>query len=341
MLYFACDYQEGAHEQVLLRLAETNYVSQPGYGKDYFCAAATEKIRLACAAPSADVFYIVGGTLTNAVVLSALLKPGEGVFCAQSGHINVHEAGAIENTGHVILQRPSHHGKLCPDDLEEWLDNHHAVGDYVHTVLPGAVYLSHPTEYGTLYTYAELKRISDLCKQHGLLLYLDGARLGYALACPENDLSLADISYLVDVFYIGGTKVGALCGEAVVFPRANAPKHFMNHMKRSGAVMAKGRVLGVQFDALFTDDLYRRLGAVGIAQAKKLKELLHRKNIRMWLETPTNQQFVILENGHLKRLLEHVAPCVWGNYDDKHTIVRFTTSWATTDAMLEELEKWL
>lgn len=341
MLYFACDYQQGAHEDILLKLAETNYVSQPGYGTDCFTLAAEEKIRKACAAPAADVHFIVGGTLTNSVVLSALLKVGEGVFSAQSGHINVHEAGAIENTGHVILQLPSHQGKIHPEDLQAWLSNHHAVGDYVHTVQPGMVYLSHPTEYGTLYSYAELKRISDICKANDLLLYLDGARLGYALACPENDLSLADISYLCDVFYIGGTKVGALFGEAVVFPRANAPKHFKNHMKRCGAVLAKGRALGVQFDALFTDDLYVRLGRIGIERANELKAILHRKNIQFWLETPTNQQFVILENEHLKRIQKDVYPCVWGKYDEHSTIVRFTTAWSTPIEDLKELERIL
>ena len=252
MLFFENDYGEGAHEAVLKRLAETNGEQLSGYGTDPYCAAAREKIRAACDCPVADVDFLVGGTQTLAVGISSLLRRYEGVLAAQTGHVSVHESGAIEFTGHKVLTLPQKEGKISAGCLRSWLQNFYDDESHEHMVFPGMVYISHPTEFGTLYTKRELEDLSSVCRQYQIPLYVDGARLGYGLASPASDISLGDLSRLVDVFYIGGTKVGALCGEAVVFP-AGAPAHFMTMVKQQGALLAKGRLLGIQFDALFTD----------------------------------------------------------------------------------------
>lgn len=261
MLSFASDYTEGACEEILQKLAETNRESLPGYGMDRYCQSAARKIQEATGCPEAEIYFLVGGTQTNAVVISSILAPYEGVVAAQTGHVSIHEAGAIEYTGHKVLQLPEKDGKIDPADLQEYLQNFEADANHDHMVFPGMVYLSHPTEYGTLYSRKELQAISEICRSYEIPLYLDGARLGYGLAGEGNDLSLPEIAHLCDVFYIGGTKVGAFCGEAVVFgEKKNVPAHFITRIKQQGALLAKGRLLGIQFDVLFTDGLYERLG---------------------------------------------------------------------------------
>ena len=338
MVSFESDYIAGAHPKVLQRLVETNLEQLPGYGGDRYCESAKEKVRAACGCPEAGIQFIVGGTQTNMIVISSLLRPYEGVVAAGTGHVAVHEAGAIECSGHKVLELPAHEGKLSSADLEDYLRTFYADANHEHMVFPGMVYISHPTELGTLYTRAELEALSGLCKAYKLPLYLDGARLGYGVMSRRTDVTMADIARLCDVFYIGGTKVGALCGEAVVFPKNDAPAHFMTMVKQKGALLAKGRLLGVQFDALFTDDLYFELGAHAIGMAERLKTLIRGKGYRFQLESPTNQQFVILENSRMEALREKVAFSFWEKYDDTHTVVRFCTGWATTEEDMAALE---
>ena len=341
MISFESDYIAGAHPKVLERLAETNMEPLAGYGEDKYCQMAEEKIKKACNRPDAKVHFLVGGTQTNQVVISSMLADYEGVIAATSGHISVHEGGAIEFTGHKVLALEGNNGKLNPSDIDKYITTFHADGNHEHMVFPGMVYISHPTEYGTLYSKSELTAISNVCKKHNIPLFLDGARLGYGLASRQTDVSLPDIAELCDVFYIGGTKVGALCGEAVVFTHNNAPKHFITKMKQRGALLAKGRLLGIQFDTLFTNDLYMEISRHAIKMAEKLKSLLKEKGYRFYMESPTNQQFIILENDQMSKLAQNVCFSFWEKYDDSHTIVRFATSWSTTEDDLKELEKWL
>ena len=337
MISFENDYAEGAHPAVLQRLLETNLIQQPGYGADCWSQSAREKIRLACGAPDADVHFIVGGTQTNAVVIGTVLASYEGVIAAETGHINVHEAGAIEYTGHKVLTLPQYEGKIRADDLDAFLKAFYADGTHEHMVFPGMVYISHPTEYGTLYSRSELAAISRVCRAGGIPLFVDGARLGYGLTSPDTDVDLPFLASVCDVFYIGGTKVGALCGEAVVFPRGNAPKHFITMVKQRGAMVAKGRLLGVQFDTLFTDDLYRTVSAHAIRLAMKLREGFKAKGYPLLLDSPTNQQFVILTNEQFARLERDFRFCVWEPVDGGHTAVRFATSWATREEDVDAL----
>lgn len=335
MLFFENDYCEGAHPAVLQKLIETNMEKLPGYGTDHYCESAKEKIRAACSCPQADVFFLVGGTQTNAAVISALLRRYEGVIAPVTGHINGHEAGAVEYTGHKVLALPQKDGKLSAEDLKKFLETFHGDESREHMVFPGMAYISHPTEYGTLYTKAELEAISTVCREYEILLFLDGARLGYGLA-GDSDVTLEDIARLTDVFYIGGTKAGALCGEAVVFPQG-APKHFMTMIKQQGALLAKGRLLGIQFDVLFTDELYKKISKNAIQTANRLKEALREKGYKFFIDSPTNQIFVILENGQMERLSRLAVFSFWEKYDDTHTVVRFVTSWATRMEEVEEL----
>ena len=336
MLFFENDYGEGAHEAVLKRLAETNGEQLSGYGTDPYCAAAREKIRAACECPEADVYFLVGGTQTNAVVISSLLRRYEGVLAAQTGHVSVHESGAIEFTGHKVLTLPQKEGKISAGCLRSWLQNFYDDESHEHMVFPGMVYISHPTEFGTLYTKRELEDLSSVCRQYQLPLYVDGARLGYGLASPASDISLGDLSRLVDVFYIGGTKVGALCGEAVVFP-AGAPAHFMTMVKQQGALLAKGRLLGIQFDALFTDGRYQKISENAIRTASRLQDAFLEKGYELYLKSPTNQIFVVLENERMKELGRQAVFSFWEKRDETHTVVRFATSWATRMEDVEAL----
>ena len=341
MVSFVSDYIAGAHPEVLRRLAETNLEPLPGYGEDIYCEHARQKIRDAVGIPGAEVFFLAGGTQTNAVVISTLLADYEGVIAAKTGHISVHEAGAIEYTGHEVLELPQTDGKINADDLRRYLEVYYGDASHEHMTFPGMVYLSHPTEYGTLYSKAELAAVSAVCREYRLSLFLDGARLSYGLMSRNADLTLKDIAELCDVFYIGGTKVGALCGEAVVFTKGNMPKHFLTSVKKRGALLAKGRLLGVQFDALFTDDLYFRIGRHAIDMAEKLKEIFLAHGIPFFIDSPTNQQFVVLEDRQMEKLREKVLFEFWEKKDDTHTVVRFATGWSTSDSDLRALEEAL
>lgn len=343
MLSFESDYTEGAHPKILEKLCETNMEKLPSYGSDPYCESAKNKIRKACGCPEAEVMFLVGGTQTNATVIDAMLEKYEGVLAVQTGHVSVHEAGAIEYTGHKVLELPSHDGKMDAEELEEYLQKFWQDETHEHMVFPGMVYLSHPTEYGTLYSREELKAISVICQQFHIPLYLDGARLGYGLMSQETDVTLQVVAQYCDVFYIGGTKVGALCGEAVVFTKKNMPKYFMTMVKQHGALLAKGRLLGIQFDALFTDELYFKISKHAILMAQLLKEGFQEKGYEFYLESPTNQQFIVLENEEMERLKEKVSFGFWEKVDHKHTVVRFATSWATqkedVDRLMEVLEE--
>ena len=338
MISFENDYIQGAHPEVLKRLTETNLEPLSGYGTDPYCESAREKIRRECGCPEAEIHFLVGGTQTNAVVIDAMLKGFEGVAAADTGHVAVHEAGAVEYTGHKVLTIPHHSGKIDPGELKEYLEGFYQDANHEHMVFPGMVYLSHPTELGTLYSRKELEEISHICREYEIPLFLDGARLGYGLMSSDTDVTLQDVAQLCDVFYIGGTKVGALCGEAVVFPE-KAPRHFLTSVKQHGALLAKGRVLGIQFDTLFTDNLYFDISRHAIERAEELKRVLQEKGCTFAWESPTNQQFVILEDSTVRRLKEHVVFSFWEKADETHTVVRFVTSWATRKEEIEELSR--
>ena len=338
MLYFENDYCEGAHEAILKRLMETNMEKVPGYGQDPFCDKAKEKIKGACGCPDGEVYFLVGGTQTNAVVIASVLNRYEGVLSAVTGHVNAHEAGAIEFTGHKVLELPEKEGKIQATDLKDLLETFYGDENHEHMVFPGMVYISHPTEYGTLYSKQELKDLSAVCREYKIPLYMDGARLIYGLVSEGTDLTLQDIAQLCDCFYIGGTKAGLLCGEAVVFTGKNMPAHFLTRVKQHGALLAKGRLLGVQFDALFTDDLYLKIGKNAITTATVLKNGLKEKNYEFYIDSPTNQIFVVLDNVQMKKLSEQVVFSFWEKKDDSHTVIRFATSWATR---MEDVHKLL
>ena len=341
MLSFESDYIKGAHPQILSALYKLNEEPFAGYGEDKFTKSAKQKIAAACNTDAKDIFFLVGGTQTNAVVIATMLKAYEGVIAAQTGHINVHEAGAIEHTGHKVLPLPAHFGKIRSQDLSVCLKTFYADENYPHMVFPGMVYISQPTEYGTLYSKAELNAIYAICKEYKIPLYIDGARLGYALASTENDVSLPELAQLCDAFYIGGTKVGALFGEAVVMTRNNAPSHFITRVKQHGALLAKGSLIGIQFDTLLTDNLYFKISKNAIDSAHQLIEILEKKGFKFFLKSPTNQQFVIVNNDKLQKLREHVATGFWEKYDENSRVIRFATSWATTQDELIKLKEIL
>lgn len=341
MVSFQSDYIMGAHPEVLKQLCRTNLIAAPGYGSDEFCESAKEKIRSYCECPDADVWFLVGGTQTNAVVISTMLERYHGVIAASTGHIGFHEAGAVEYTGHKVLLLPHHNGKIDAGELDEYIKGFYCDDNHEHMVPPGMVYISHPTEYGTLYSKDELSAISAVCREYEIPLFLDGARLGYALASYSADLSMPEIAERCDVLYIGGTKVGALCGEAIVFTKKNTPRHFLTQIKQQGALIAKGRLLGVQFDTLFTDDLYFKISRHAIDMAERLKRMLSAKGYEFYIDSPTNQQFVVIDDDKLAALREHVAVGFWEKLDGNRTVIRFATSWATTSEELDELEKHL
>ena len=341
MLSFQSDYIMGAHPEILKALERTNLVAAAGYGSDEFCESAKKKIISACGCPDADVWFLVGGTQTNAVVISTMLDRFEGVIAAETGHIGFHEAGAVEYTGHKVLLIPHHQGKIDADELSAYIKGFYNDANHTHMVPPGMVYISHPTEYGTLYSKDELTRISSICREYSIPLFMDGARLGYGLMSYDTDLTLPDIAELCDILYIGGTKVGALCGEAIVFTKNNTPSHFLTQIKQQGALIAKGRLLGVQFDTLFTDDLYFKISRHAIDMAEKLKRLLTDKGYTFYINSPTNQQFVLIDDKKYAELQKHVNVGFWEKPDATHTVVRFATSWATTEQELSELEEYL
>lgn len=337
MLHFDSDYMETAHPAILERFMSIIGEQNTGYGQDQYSLQAAEKIAQACGKPDAYVKFLVGGTQTNSTVIDAFLRTYEGVIAVEQGHIAVHEAGAIESCGHKVLPIKGENGKIPADCLSVYLKDFYADETYEHMVQPKMVYISHPTEDGTLYSKAELTALKEICNQYHLYLYLDGARLGYGLTAPNSDLTLEDIADLCDAFYIGGTKVGAMCGEAVVIPDPNLLPFFFTHIKQHGALLAKGWVLGLQFDTLFTDDLYFKLGKHANDMAQILKKGLKDKGYRFYIDSPTNQQFVIVSNEEMKRLSEHTTFGFWCKYDDDHTVIRFATSWATKESDLKKL----
>ncbi|MDW8758232.1 aminotransferase class I/II-fold pyridoxal phosphate-dependent enzyme [Streptococcus suis] len=342
MLHFENDYNKGSHPALLEALVVSNQEGLSGYGTDTYTKSAIKKIKLATACPQAQITFFTGGTQTNQIVISSMLASYEGVIAADTGHISTHEAGAIEFTGHKVMTLSHKDGKITANDVDSYIKDFYADANHAHMVHPGMVYISHPTEYGTLYSKSELEALSRVCRIHNIPLFLDGARLGYGLAARETDLDLPIIAELTDVFYIGGTKLGALMGEALVFTKNNQPKNFVSIVKHHGALLAKGRVTGVQFDCLFTDDLYLELGRHAIAMAEQLKEILQEKGYRFYLKSPTNQQFVIVKNEELTRLTEAgIAYGFWEKYDDSHSVIRFATSWSTSQEDLDELRKIL
>ena len=341
-LWFMSDYMEGACPEIMEALAATNLEHTPGYGTDEYCDQAREKIKEALSCPSAEVHFLVGGTQTNATVIDALLKGYQGVIAAATGHINVHESGAIEFGGHKILALHQKLGKISAADIEARVLAYNSDPSRDHTVMPGMVYISQPTEYGTLYSLKELREISRICRVYGIYLYVDGARLAYALACPENDVTMKDLAELADAFYIGGTKCGALFGEAVIFTRPGLAPHFVTTVKQHGAMLAKGRLLGVQFGTLFNRDkdgrlLYEKLGENGMRTAAKLRKAIESKGYRFLLDSPTNQIFVVMEDSRIEKLSQNVNFEFWERVDDTHSAVRFVTGWATTEEDIDGL----
>ena len=408
MISFESDYNNGAHPRVLEHLLATNDERTPGYGFDRFSERAKERIREACETPKAEIYFLPGGTQTNATAIDGMLLSHEAVICAETGHIAVHEATAVEASGHKVITLPSHDGRLWAADLERFMTVFEADESRDHCAQPGMVYITFPTEYGTLYSAEELMEIEQVCHRHELKLYIDGARLGYGLSGSEDSryevrgaldensfvegedsnlvprtshlaprenaprenaprkMTLPFLAHHCDAFYIGGTKVGALCGEALVFPRGDAPKGFFSIVKRHGALMAKGRLSGVQFDALFseertggevaaeqghteprvaaeqrlTEPLYFAISRRAVELALEMKKIFREKGYRLFIDSPTNQQFVVLPNDEMHRLEKEVIFTHWEPYDEGHTVCRFVTSWATTEddvARLREL----
>lgn len=337
MIRFECDYLEGAHPQIIEALAKTNLEQAPGYGTDRHCENARSLIRQACNAPEADVHFLVGGTQTNTVVISSILRPHQGVICADTGHINVHETGAIEAVGHKVLPIKSTDGKLSASQIETLIQAHFSDADHEHIVQPGMVYLSQPTENGTLYTKEELTKISLTCRAHSLPLYVDGARLGYGLASPANNISLPELASLCDAFYIGGTKVGALFGEAVVLLNPALKQDFRYLIKQKGGMLAKGRLLGIQFETLFTDALYFEISKHAVSLALTLKEAFVKKGIPLLHDSFTNQQFPILKQDNIRMLEKSYSFSLWSPLDGTQNALRFCTSWATPKEHVEKL----
>ena len=337
MLYFLSDYTEGAHPQVLRHLMDMYMVSLPGYGDDPHTEAAKATLCAACGRDDLQIWFLTGGTQTNQIAIDSMLRSYEGVIAADTGHINIHEAGAIEYSGHRVLPIPHVEGKLLAADLDRYMTEF--LNDEVreHLVQPGMVYISHPTEFGTLYSKAELTALSETCRRYGLPLYMDGARLGYGLMSPETDVTLSDVVELCDLFYIGGTKVGALCGEALVFTKSNMPPHFLTTVKQHGALLAKTRLVSQQFDALFTDDLYFQISRHAIELAMELKAACLAKGYELLMDSPTNQQFVILSKEQMERLRRDVQFNLWQWLPDGRVAVRFATSWATREEDVQAL----
>ena len=334
---FSSDYMEGAHPAILERLQQTNMEQISAYGRDPWSDSARTRIRAACEAPEADIFFLVGGTQTNLVVIDTMLRPWQGVIAARSGHVSTHEAGAIEYSGHKVIELSQQDGKLQAATILACLQAWQRDDNREHVVQPGMVYISQPTEQGTLYSIRELEAISSVCRKNGVYLYVDGARLAYALGCPENDVSLPDMARLCDAFYIGGTKCGALLGEAVVFSKHDTVPGFFTMMKQHGAMLAKGWVAGTEFDVLFTDDLYVELGCRANRIAKRIRETLLEKGYRLAFASPTNQIFIEIEDEKLRQLSEKITLGFWEHLNDERSIMRIAVSWATPEEHVEQL----
>ena len=338
MIHFDSDYMAGAHPEILEALVRTNLEHTAGYGNDPYTAEAKALIRKAVGAEDAQVFFLVGGTQTNATVIDGILARHEGVVAADSGHIAVHESGAIEASGHKVLTLPHHEGKLRAEDVERYIKDFYADETYPHMVAPGMVYISQPTEYGTIYSLAELEALGAVCRKHAIPLYIDGARLGYGLKAEGADFTLRDIARIADVFYIGGTKVGALFGEAVVVTNPKLLRNLFPLVKQHGALLAKGRLLGLQFGVLFRDGLYERIGEKAVEHAITIRESFRKAGYEVVIESPTNQQFVRLPNEVIDRLRQDMSFDYWGSRGAKESVVRFVTSWATSDKDIARLK---
>lgn len=333
------DYCFGAHENILKALCELNNEANPGYGLDDHCKEAAENIKKSCNAPNADVHFIVGGTQTNLLVISAALRPYQSAVCVESGHINAHETGAVENCGFKILTAPGEEGKIKAAEIEKIAADYEASGVKEHITEPKLVYISFPTELGTIYSKKELTEISDVCHKHGLYLFVDGARLSYGLSGENNDVTIQDIAALSDVFFIGGTKCGLLFGEAVVITNDELKPCFRHYMKQKGAMLAKGWLLGIQFNEMFKGGLYFEIGKKAVEQALRIKKAFKDKGITLASDSPTNQQFVIMNDSDLEKLGKKYFYEYEERVDENHSNVRFCTSWATTDAEIDELVK--
>ena len=339
MIHFDSDYMAGAHPEILEALVRTNLEHTAGYGNDPYTAEAKALIRKAVGVEDAQVFFLVGGTQTNATVIDGILARHEGVVAADSGHIAVHESGAIEASGHKVLTLPHHEGKLRAEEVERYIEDFYADETYPHMVAPGMVYISQPTEYGTIYSLAELEALGAVCRKHAIPLYIDGARLGYGLKAEGADFTLKDVARIADVFYIGGTKVGALFGEAVVVTNPKLLRNLFPLVKQHGALLAKGRLLGLQFGVLFRDGLYERIGEKAVKHAITIRESFRKAGYEVVIESPTNQQFLRLPNEVIDRLRQDMSFDYWGSRGEKESIVRFVTSWATTDEDILRLQE--
>lgn len=339
---FESDYNNGCLPEILRRLSETNDEKSSGYGFDPYTERAKDRIRKACDMTEAEVHFLVGGTQTNATAIDSLLQGCEGVLSVDTGHINVHESGAVEAFGHKVLVLPGiAGGKMAASQINDYMRKFLADETYPHMVQPGMVYITLPTELGALYSRKELADIYTVCQQYGLRLYVDGARLGYGLMAEGNDIDLPFLAHHCDAFYIGGTKVGALLGEALVYTNTRAPKYIFTIIKRHGALLAKGRVLGLQFDTLFTDDLYFRVSRHAIDMAQALRKVFAKHGLSLGIDSPTNQQFVILSKEQKQRLAEEIAFEIWEPLPDDHLLCRFVTCWATTEADIAALDEAL
>ncbi len=341
MIRFECDYAEGCAQPILDALIRTNFEQTCGYGLDPHCMNAIELIKKECGKSDVDVHFVVGGTQANTIVIAQILRPHQGVVAVESGHINVHESGAIEACGHKVIALPGVEGKLTAGRLKAYLMNFWADDAHEHMVEPAMVYISHPTEVGTVYGKKELQDIYAVCREYQIPLFIDGARLGYGLMSDASDLTLQEIVGLCDVFYIGGTKVGAMFGEAIVFtrPELNLSRNFRSVIKQKGAMLAKGRLLGVQYEALFTDGLYWKLSENAIVQARKIRDAFVKKGFKMGFDSPTNQLFPILPKEIISRLSEDFAFMIWPDNGEPELLTRFCTSWATKDEEAETLVK--
>ncbi len=341
MLTFASDYVEGAHENIIKAFQDTIYEQNAGYGMDRHSLHAAQLIKEECRCPEAEVRFLTGGTQTNQLAIDCLTGMCDGVIAAEPGHVATHEAGAIELTGHKVITLPAVDGKLTAESVDRYVTAFYADEVNSHMVRPAMVYISHPSERGTIYSLKELTALSDVCRRHSMPLYLDGARLGYGLMSYDTDVTLADIARLCDAFYIGGTKVGALCGEALVFTKGNMPQRITAYIKSHGALLAKGWLTGMQFEVLFTDGLYYRISRHAIDMARKIRDGFIAKGYSMWCESPTNQQFPILENRFMEKLAREVGFSVWEPFDADHTVCRFASSWATKEENVDKLMKLL
>ena len=337
MIRFESDYLEGALPQIMYRLMSTNFEQTAGYGCDPYCESARELIKKECAAPDADIHFLVGGTQTNMTVIAAALRPHQGVLAAETAHIEAHETGAIEATGHKVITLDSTDGKINAKQVEDYVLRHRADESFEHIVQPAMVYISQPTETGTVYTLPELEELSAVCRRLGILLYVDGARLACALAC-EGTPKLPDLARLCDVFYIGGTKHGTLFGEAVVILNDALKKDFRYIIKQHGGMLSKGRLLGLQFDELFSDGSYYEVGRNEVRLAQKIADAFKKKGIELYYDSPTNQIFPVLSDEQIMKLSETYSFSVQGKTPGG-TVTRFCTSWATTDAVADKLIK--